>query len=63
MYRITETLEGATKMKFCEKFLDGTPVPKKYKEALAMLIKDTLDAEEIFTLDELERKGQRHEIL
>ena len=38
-----------------EKFIDGTPVPPGYQEAITQALNDCCDAEDEFDLDELER--------
>ena len=38
-----------------EKFIDGTPVPAGYQEAITQALNDCCDAEEMFDIDDLER--------
>lgn len=44
---------------YWSKFIDGTPVPKDYPELLGIALNATLDAEEYFTLDELEEFARK----
>jgi hypothetical protein len=40
------------------KFLDGSDVPDDYAQQVAQLVADAAEAEEVFTLDELEEATQ-----
>jgi len=41
------------------KFIDGTPIPEGYQQAVTKLMNDACDAEEAFDIDELERHAEK----
>ena len=41
------------------RFIDGTPIPEGYQQAVTKLMNDACDAEEMFDLDELERHAEK----
>jgi len=45
-----------------KKFLDGTPVTPEYEAALGQLISGALEAEEHFSLDELEEFAEKEKV-